>query len=245
MSAKPIPFCERLHDLLGDRTGSWLADHAGLPRSSISRYLSGERQPTEDTLARMAVAFETTPEDMVLGTALEGKIGRSETVSIEVYRQMVQRASSLEAKVYALEMTAAEHTGTTRLLEKRLRQSRRRNRRLRIERDRALEALAAEQREHRSTQRRLEGSDDMVRRRNDQLTKAIGDAAMFSSQVAALHNAIKTGERSTYVECILATPPPAFRIARYVGSVGDETPPDDGSLSPDPAAPSAASTEPR
>lgn len=51
-----------------DQSAAWLADRVGVPRSTISRIIRAERNPTADTLREVAIALAMSPEELVAGT---------------------------------------------------------------------------------------------------------------------------------------------------------------------------------
>ena len=68
--APPIPIRDRIATLLaalGQKSG-WLADKAGVERSTVTRILQNKRQPNAETLATLAPILGVTVEELVAGT---------------------------------------------------------------------------------------------------------------------------------------------------------------------------------
>jgi transcriptional regulator with XRE-family HTH domain len=72
-----IPFGERLLDLLErvqpPRTQAWLAAKSGIPASTISRMLKGDRNPTPDVIESLAPVLGVEPLLLVAGTDAESR----------------------------------------------------------------------------------------------------------------------------------------------------------------------------
>lgn len=100
----PIPFGERLQACLDSfeppRTQAWLAERAGVERSTVSRLLKGERHPTLDTLQCLAPALGVSVDELVQGTDAQEKIqGASQLIHRETYNAAVSKLAEYESKL--------------------------------------------------------------------------------------------------------------------------------------------------
>lgn len=101
-----IRFGERLHDLL-ERSGNsqaWLAERANLERSTISRLIRGDRNPTIETVQHLAAVLSIDIKDLVEGTDAEGRLGQTtDLVRRQDYDAAVQKLVEQEGRVKDLE----------------------------------------------------------------------------------------------------------------------------------------------
>ena len=72
-----VPIGDRIKERLAEfgQNAAWLADKAGVERSTISRVLSGDRKrPTADTLDHIAAVFGVTLAELVEGTDAQDRM---------------------------------------------------------------------------------------------------------------------------------------------------------------------------
>jgi transcriptional regulator with XRE-family HTH domain len=110
------PIKKRIDDLLKQigQTSGWLADRAGVPRSTVKRILDGDRNPTAETLATLAPILGVTVEELIHGTDAADRIDAARklvdrTYYEEAVRQFVameQRAADLSRRLRTAEEIA-------------------------------------------------------------------------------------------------------------------------------------------
>ncbi len=105
----PIPFGQRLHTLLEGlqppRSQAWLAEITGLERSTISRLIKGERNPTQDTVQCLAPVLGMSIKELIQGTDAEARLQEaSQLVRREDYEAVVQKLVEYEGRLNELEM---------------------------------------------------------------------------------------------------------------------------------------------
>jgi transcriptional regulator with XRE-family HTH domain len=99
-----IPFSQRLQDLLNEarppRTQAWLAEKAGVERSTVSRLLKGERHPTFDTLKYLAPVLGISVDELVRGTDAQEKIeDASQFIHRAAYDAAVSKLAEYEGRL--------------------------------------------------------------------------------------------------------------------------------------------------
>ncbi len=112
-----VPVRERIASLLDKlgQTPGWLAEKAGVERSTVKRILDGQRNPTAETLVALAPVLKVTIEELVQGTDAANRVdgGRKfvdRTDYQEAVRQFVlmeQRATELSRRLREAEESAA------------------------------------------------------------------------------------------------------------------------------------------
>jgi len=132
----PIPIRERISQLLAGlgQTPGWLADKAGVERSTVKRIVDGQRNPTAETLATLAPILGVTLDELVASTDAAGRI--------DGVRRLVDR-SYLEDALRQLFEQEQKATNLSRLLRE-SQDAEEKERKRRKEADAALEATVAE-----------------------------------------------------------------------------------------------------
>lgn len=100
-SETPIPIGQRIDELLQDlgQNASWLADKACVEKSTITRIVRGERNPTPETLVKIAPALGISVEQLVVGTNAAGRVDEAKSlISREHYDAAVKQLLEYERK---------------------------------------------------------------------------------------------------------------------------------------------------
>jgi transcriptional regulator with XRE-family HTH domain len=213
-----VPIRERIQARLDelDQKPAWLAEKVGVSRSTITRILKGERNPTPETLHEIAPVLGVEVAQLVAGTDAAERVKEAQDiVSRRDYeaavRQVVEferRANELAARVRELTEQYVQEQGRTRRLNDQLQESERKCGLLEEERDRARrEALRHEH----DAQRYREG-----------LEKAVADVVALRAQVRELGAAVEAGRTTSRVAAILAGVAAAVSVASYLGGDSDD-----------------------
>jgi transcriptional regulator with XRE-family HTH domain len=236
-----IPIGDRIQNLL-DGLGhnpAWLAEMVGVSRSTVSRILKGERNPTPETLHEIAPVLGVEIAQLVAGTDAAERVKEAQDiVSRHDYdgavRQVVEfqrKANDLAVHVRELTERCDEERQTVRKLSEELGECHRQCSALRDERDRA-----------RLDQRHQEQD---ARRYREGLEKAVGDVVALRAQVRELGAAVESGRTTGRVTAILAGVAAAVSVASYLGGDSDDEKPAkrSGSASPSTKGPSRNRTK--
>ncbi|MDC3985923.1 helix-turn-helix domain-containing protein [Polyangium jinanense] len=213
-----IPIRERIQTRLDEleQTPAWLAEKVGVSRSTITRILKGERNPTPETLHEIAPVLGEEVAQLVAGTDAEKRVKEAQDiVSRRDYeaavRQVVdfeRKANDLAAQVRELNERCAQEQIRARKLTDQLEESERKCGLIEEERDRARrEALHHEQ----DARRYCEG-----------LEKAVADVVALRAQVRELGAAVESGRTTSRVAAILAGVAAAVSVASYLGGDSDD-----------------------
>lgn len=208
-----VPIRERIQSRLDelDQTPAWLAEKVGVSRSTITRILKGERNPTPETLHEIAPVLGVEVVQLVAGTDAERRVKEAQDiVSRRDYeaavRQVVEferKANDLAAHIRELTERCAQEQARTRNLADQLEDSERKCGLLEEERDRARrEALHHEQ---------------DARRYREGLEKAVADVVALRAQVREMGAAVESGRTTSRVAAILAGVAAAVSVASYLG----------------------------
>jgi len=111
------PIKKRIDDLLKQigQTSGWLADRAGVPRSTVKRILDGDRNPTAETLATLAPILGVTVEELIHGTDAVDRIeGARKLIDRTHYEEAVRQFVAMEQRATDLSrrLRAAEEIAT-------------------------------------------------------------------------------------------------------------------------------------
>lgn len=102
-----IPFGQRLNSLLecSGNSQAWLAERANLERSTISRLVRGDRNPTIETLQLLAGVLGISIKELVEGTDAEARLEQAtDLVRRQDYDATVQKLLEQEGRVQDLEL---------------------------------------------------------------------------------------------------------------------------------------------
>ena len=213
-----VPIRERIQTRLDelDQTPAWLAEKVGVSRSTITRILKGERNPTPETLHEIAPVLGVEVAQLVAGTDAEQRVKEAQDiVSRRDYEAAVRQVVDFERKAhdlaaYVRELTerCAQEQGRARKLSDQLEESERKCSLLEEERDRARrEALHHEQ---------------DARRYREGLEKAVADVVALRAQVREMGAAVESGRTTSRVAAILAGVAAAVSVASYLGGDSDD-----------------------
>lgn len=196
----PIRFGARLNNLL-ERSGNsqaWLAEKANLERSTVSRIIRGERNPSGETLQHLAAVLGIDVKELVEGTDAEGTLEQvADLVRRQDYDAAVQKLVEQEgrAKDLELELQAArsaqeqEREARVKVVEELSR--------LQFKLETTERDLATE----RNRSRELSGE---LQRHRLALQKAVGEVSSLRGQLKDLAEEVKGTASSSRTAAILA-----------------------------------------
>ncbi|MCC6648108.1 MAG: helix-turn-helix transcriptional regulator [Polyangiaceae bacterium] len=218
----------RIESLLAGlgQTAAWLAERAGVERSTVTRIVRGERHPTPETIALLAPVLGVTVEQLVAETDAADRVDAAKQLVSkahydEAVRQVIEyerRASDLGVRVRDLQADLNQE------------QSRRRDA-VRVAEERDRDARAAE--------RRAASCEHDAQRYRDALERAVSDVARLQTKVQQLSAAVDDGRRHGRVAATLAGVAAVASVASYLAT--DSTTP----KSPRTRSPSAKRKTPR
>lgn len=206
-SLPPEPIGQRIKiqlDILR-QSPAWLAEKAGVPRSTVHRILTGHRNPTPDTLQLLAPVLGVTLDQLVAGTDAAERVKDAQNlISREHYDEAIRQ-------VIEFERNATNLAGRLRETEEALRGERERRQRAEgglesVERDRDDARLAAERNEH------------DARRYREALERAVADVARLQTQVREIVGAVGEGKRTGHIAAMLAGVAAVASVATYLVS---------------------------
>jgi transcriptional regulator with XRE-family HTH domain len=216
-TSRLIPIGDRIQSRLEqlDKNAAWLAEMVGVSRSTITRILKGERNPTPETLHEIAPVLGVEVGQLVAGTDAAERVKEAQDiVSRHDYeaavRQVIEferKANDLATRVREVTDSCEEERQRVRKLVGELGESHRERSALRDERDQA-----------RREQRHLEQD---VRRYREGLERAVADVVALRAQVRELGAAVESGRMTSRVGAILAGVAAAVSVASYLGSDSD------------------------
>ncbi|WP_437982670.1 helix-turn-helix domain-containing protein [Sorangium sp. So ce117] len=206
-SSPPEPIGHRIKfqlDGLG-QSPAWLADKAGVPRSTVHRILTGDRNPTPDTLQLLAPVLGVTLDQLVAGTDAVERVKEAQgLVSREHYNAAIRQ-------VIEFERNANNLAARLRETEEALRGERER-------RQRAEGALGSVERERDDARHAAERNEHDARRYREALERAVADVARLQTQVRELVGAVGEGKRTGHIAAMLAGVAAVASVATYLVS---------------------------
>ena len=217
----PIPFKERLQALMAERaecTQSWLAEKSGLERSTISRLLKGERNPTLETAQSLAAALEVPILQLLKGTDAEDKLADASNVIPRVaYDSVVKTLLDYEARIADLQgqlRHSSDSLSREEAQTKTLRQS--------------LED-ATKERDHARRERdaialSLKEAEAALHRHQEALKKAVGDVASLTARIQQIANDTAATNATSKVTAALAGIAAAAGVATLVHYLATDPP---------------------
>ncbi len=209
----PIAIGQRIQSLLGQlgQTPSWLADNAGLERSTITRVLKGDRNPTAETLSEIAPVLGVSLEELAAGTDAAQRVQDAQNlVSREHYEAAVRQVIEFERKAADL---------STRLREA--------DEAARIERERRKDLAAQLERQQQDLEEartRALIHEQEAHRYRVALERAVADVARLQTQVRELGALVDDGRKTGKVAAILAGVAAVASVAAYLASDSAEAP---------------------
>ena len=219
-TSSDIPIGARIAQLLQGlhKTGSWLAETAGLERSTVQRAIKGTRQPTVDTLAVIAPALGVTLAQLVAGTDAAARIkDAEELIPRRHYDAAVREVLTYEAR-------ANEAVRRARELEEVLGQERSRTRTARAEAEGLRGEFGRLEAERNAALRTAAASEHDARRYREGLAQAVKDVAHLREQLRELGQAVEESRRTGRVTAILAGAAAVASVAQYLRGDAERSP---------------------
>ncbi len=211
-----IPIGRRIRDLLAQLNQSqrWLADKAGLESSTIARIVSGDRNPTGQTLQDIAPVLGVTVSELVAGTDAADRVKNTEQlISRAHYERAVAdvlayeaKANDLEVRLRQAQQSATEKGGHLRELRGQAEQAAERQRR----------ELSRLERELDDARRLAKHHEDDARRYREGLERAVMDVAALQDKLHALERELGTTKKNSRVAAIFAGVAAAASVATYL-----------------------------
>lgn len=196
------PFGQRLRSLLGQlepsRNAAWLAEQSGLSRSTISRLIKGDRNPTLDTAQCLAPVLGVEVEQLLQGTDAEERLGEpTRFILRDHYDQVVHKlveyegaASEARRQLEDCRRSCQESKDAQRTLNQRLRAKER--------------ELAAAITDRDFARGRAELLDRDLRRHRVALHKAVAEVGLLREKVAELARQVHQTKSAANLGRILA-----------------------------------------
>lgn len=206
-AAATVSIGARIKDLLGERSAAWLAEKAGVERSTVTRIVRGERNPTPETLAALATVLGMSLEQLVVGTDAEARVKEAANlVSRAHYEEAVGQIVRFERQVNDL-LGQLRAEKEARLIETRKRRKA----------EELADALRAKCEALKQEVRRRE---DDVRTYEDALRRAVADVAKLQTQVEELGKAVDRSRMTGRITAILAGTAAVVTMASYLRDRG-------------------------
>lgn len=210
-SHKLLPIGHRIQahlEQLGQNP-AWLADKVGVSRSTITRILKGERNPTPETLQDIAPVLGVTVAQLAADTDAAERVKEAkDLVARKDYEDAVRKVIEYEARAHDLITRARELT--TELTDERAR-----SRRIQKEAEDDVATLRSQRDEAR---RDAAHREDDARRYREALEKAVIDVARLHEQVRELGKAVDASRKTGRIGAILAGVAAAVSVANYLNS---------------------------
>jgi transcriptional regulator with XRE-family HTH domain len=210
----PIPIGQRIAELLDgiNQTPAWLAETSGLERSTITRAIKGERQPTAETLATVAPVLGVTLAQLIACTDAAARVkGVEELISRKHYEGAIRDLFDCEARSNNAEARARQHEEESTRRATRIRD-------LQRQIDGMNAALSQVEAARNEAERRASTYADDAQRYREGLEKAVRDVASLREQVRELGQSIDESKRTGRITAIIASVAAAASIAQYLRS---------------------------
>lgn len=212
-----IRFGERLNSLLEQSGNSqaWLAERANLERSTVSRLIRGDRNPTIETLQHLAAVLSVDIKDLIAGTDAEGKLEQAiDLVRRQDYEAAVQKLVEQEGRVKDLELE---------LRAARSAHDQERGARVKVteELSRVQFRLETTEQDLVAERSRTKELSEELQRHRLALQKAVGEVSSLRSQLKDLAEEVKGTASSSRTAAILAGVAAAAGVvtaASYLGN---------------------------
>lgn len=202
-----VPVGQRIHAILQQlgQNPAWLAEKAGVERSTVTRIIKGDRNPTAETLSNLAPILGLTLDALVVGTDAAARVAdAANLVSRAHFEDAVQQVITYERKANDLEDQA-----------RRLRDA--------LEQEQAHRASAEaklEQAQKAAEEaRRMAGRHEQAALRYQRaFEQAVADVGRLQTQVAELGQAVDRGRQTGRIAAILAGTAAIASVATYLGT---------------------------
>lgn len=205
------PVRTKIADLLADleQSPSWLAEKAGVPRSTVSRILKGDRTPTPETLATLAPILGVSLEQLVADTDAAERVAEAASlIALSHYEDAVE-------KYIAAEREQNIANDKVRVLAEQLDREEQRRR----DAERRLDAT---ERERDDARRSAAQNDENARLYSRALASAVGEIARLKADIAELGTQFSSARRTGRVAAILAAAAAAASTATFFHVRGRE-----------------------
>jgi transcriptional regulator with XRE-family HTH domain len=195
-----IPIRSRIQGRLDElnENAAWLAEKVGVSRSTITRILNGERNPTPETLHEIAPVLGVEIAQLVAGTDAAERVREAQDIvsrhdyegAVKQVIEFERKANDLAAQVRDLTAQRDQERQKVRKLSEELGECHREGSALRDERDRA----RREQKHH----------EQDARRYREGLEKAVADVVALRAQVREMGAAVESSRMTGRIGAILA-----------------------------------------
>lgn len=220
---KLIPFHQRLQERLvalqPPRNQAWLAQMAGVERSTIFRLIKGERHPRLEVLQRLAPVLGVSVDELVQGTdAQERIVTASQLISREVYDAAVKQLAEYEGRLNDLEAKMRASETALRDEERHRKKESLALVQARIELERRERAYAA------ATARNRQMEGDLQRHR-EALHKAVAQISLLQTKLGQMAKALEETSATSRTAALfagIAALTGVVTAATFLG--GDESP---------------------
>lgn len=211
---KIVPIGRRIQALLDDlnQTPAWLAEMVGVSRSTVTRILKGERNPTPETIQEIAPVLGLTVAQLANGTDAAERVKQA--------KDLVARSDYEEAIRHCLDYERTARDAGVQLRDTRaeLESQREAARRANTEVREAIERAARMEAERDEAIRSARHHEEDARRYQEALKKAVTDVARLHEQVRELGKAVDAGRKTGHIGAILAGVAAAVSVATYLNS---------------------------
>lgn len=219
---KVVPIGQKIQAVLDgvNQTPAWLAERVGVSRSTITRILRGERNPTPETLQEVAPVLGLTVAQLANGTDAAERVKEA--------KDLVARSDYEEAVRRYIEYEGSARELTTQLRDTRaeLERQREATRRANKEARDAAEKLQEVEYERDEALRIARNHEEDARRYQEALKKAVTDVAKLHEQVREMGKAVEDSRKTGRIGAILAGVAAAVSVATYLNNDSQpKTPP--------------------
>lgn len=212
-NGSPVPIGARIEARLNElgKNPSWLADMVGVSRSTVTRILNGERNPTPDTLNELAPVLGVELAQLVAGTDAADRVREAQNlVSRRDYEDAVKQIIEFERQASTLKAQLRELTDRDRKSEERVGQ-------LAKELNEARRVCSVRELERDQARTEAARFEHQANRYLEGLGQAVSDVAQLRAKVRELSEQVQAGHRTGRVGAILAGVAAAVSVASYLG----------------------------
>lgn len=203
------PFGQRLQQLLAavqpPRTQAWLAEQSGVPASTISRLIKGDRGPTFEHLSHIAPVFGLNAATLAQNTDAEARIHEAgEWVRLSDFQELTKKLSEYEAKINDLEAQARASREAAGMRDALLKQTHGDLGKVHHDLACALADLAEARGEHEQTRKEKAQLEGRLKQYSAALTNAVAEVASLRAKLKELAEELKSTTKSSRAAAILA-----------------------------------------
>ncbi len=201
---EPRPIGSRIAELLEeiDQSASWLAERSRMPRSTVTRIINGERQPTPETLAQLAPVLGVSVEQLVAETDAAHRVDEAASlIARRHYRDAIEKLIEAEREANNAKENARAFIEKLEAEE--------------VRRQKAEARLETAERQRDDALRAAEQNARDARRYSDALACALADIARLKSNIGELGTQLTGSRRTNRVAAILAGAAAVASTATY------------------------------